>query len=439
MYTFSFRLKIFSFLLMLIGIIALIQGFSSAPSNIEETRAILGHSQEHNDHHEYSKHSLSSHHSDIEHEKHIMHQLQNKPWASLYYALFFFTTIGLVAIFFYAVQHAAQAGWSIVLLRVMEGVSWFLPVGGFLLILIFILSGAHINHLFHWMAEGITDPNSQNYDSIIAGKKSFLNFPFFILRAILFCAIWTGFFLWMRKLNMQMGKNKGNNFKLSKKLRNVSAGFIVFFAVSSSIMAWDWVMSLEPHWFSTLFGWYIFSMGLVSSVSAIALVTLYLKSKGYLEIVNDSHIHDLGKYMFAFSIFWTYLWFSQFMLYWYADIPEEVTYFIARFGEYRGLYLTMVALNFVAPVLILMNSEFKRHSFFIILAASCILIGHSIEAYCLVMPGTVGKNASVGFVEIGSWLGMLGLFIFVVFTALTKVPLVVKQNPYLKESEQYHY
>ena len=438
MYTFSFRLKIFSFILMLIGIIALIQGFSSVPSSVEEMRTILEHSEDHGAHAKHGETSLNSHH-DLEHEEHTLHQLQNKPWAALYYALFFFTAIGLVAMFFYAVQHAAQAGWPIVLLRVMEGVSWFLPVGGFLIILILILSGAHMNHLFHWMAEGITDPNSQNYDSIIAGKKGFLNVPFFIGRAILFWAGWTGFFLWMRKLNIQMEENEGNNFQLSKKLRNVSAGFIVFFAVTSSIMAWDWIMSLEPHWFSTLFGWYIFSMGLVSAVSAITLVTIYLKSKGYLEIVNDSHIHDLGKYMFAFSIFWTYLWFSQFMLYWYANIPEEVTYFIARFQEYRGLYLTMLVLNFIAPVLILMNSEFKRHSFFIILTALCIIIGHSIETYCLVMPGTVGKNASVGFVEIGSWVGMLGLFIFVVFAALTKLPLVVKQNPYLKESEQYHY
>ena len=125
-------------------------------------------------------------------------------------------------------------------------------------------------------------------------------------------------------------------------------------------MSWDWIMSIDPHWFSTLFGWYVFASMIVSGVTTIALITIYLKSKGYLEFVNDSHIHDLGKFMFGFSVFWTYLWFSQFMLIWYSNIPEEVTYFMTRIEDYNLPFFGMVVMNFIFPLLILMNSDYKR-------------------------------------------------------------------------------
>ena len=130
-------------------------------------------------------------------------------------------------------------------------------------------------------------------------------------------------------------------------------------------MAWDWIMSVDPHWFSTLFGWYVFASMIVTAVTIIAMVTIYLKSKGLLEDVSDSHIHDLGKFMFGFSVFWTYLWFSQFMLIWYSNIPEEVTYFITRIEDYNLLFFGMVAMNFVLPLLILMRRDDKTRCFFI--------------------------------------------------------------------------
>jgi hypothetical protein len=204
-------------------------------------------------------------------------------------------------------------------------------------------------------------------------------------------------------------------------------------------MSWDWIMSVDPHWFSTLFGWYVFAGMAVSGITVIAFISLYLKSRGHLEIVNDSHIHDLAKFMFGFSIFWAYLWFSQFMLIWYANIPEEVTYFITRIEDYNGLFFGMLVLNFVFPFLVLMNSDYKRIPWFVVMAGLIILVGHYIDVYVMIMPATVGDRWTFGIPELSSIMLFAGLFLFIVFTALSKAPLVVKRNPFLKESEHFHY
>ena len=204
-------------------------------------------------------------------------------------------------------------------------------------------------------------------------------------------------------------------------------------------MSWDWIMSVDPHWYSTLFGWYVFASFFVSGITVITLITLYLKSKGLLEQVNKSHIHDLAKFMFGISIFWTYLWFSQFMLIWYSDIPEEVTYFITRIEHYNLPFFGMVAMNFLFPLLILMNADFKRLTWVIVMAGVVILAGHYLDFYNMIMPATVGDQWFIGVSEISSVLFFLGLFIFVVFTALTKAPLVSEGNPYIEESKHFHY
>jgi hypothetical protein len=169
------------------------------------------------------------------------------------------------------------------------------------------------------------------------------------------------------------------------------------------------------------------------------MVTIYLKSRGYLEYVNDSHLHDLAKFMFGFSIFWTYLWFSQFMLIWYADIPEEVTYYAQRFEEIKGPFFAMVVMNFVFPILVLMNSDYKRVNWFVVMAGVMILAGHYVDLFVMVMPATVGTQWYFGIPELSSVIFFLGLFILIVFTALTKAPLLAKGNPFIKESKKFHY
>lgn len=176
----------------------------------------------------------------------------------------------------------------------------------------------------------------------------------------------------------------------------------------------------------------------VSSLVVITLTVLYLKSKGALPSVNDSHIHDLGKFVFAFSIFWTYLWVSQFLLYWYANIPEEITYYQERFQNFKTPLLIMLAINFVMPVLILMTRAAKQNAKILMILGAILLVGHWVDLYLLVMPGIMGNEASVGIHEIGSFFFFAGAFLFVVFNNMSKVSLEIKNHPYIEESVHHH-
>lgn len=376
---------------------------------------------------------------EAEHAQHMLHQLQNKPWAALYVACIFFLLLTMGVLAFYAIQQVAQAGWSPVLFRVMQGITAYLPVASIIFFVLLLLSGFHVNHnhLFVWMDEGVTDPNSPKYDALIAGKSGYLNFAFWISRAAIFLLGWNVYRYLSRKNCLAQDEANDNTFY--KKNFKMSAAFLVFFIVSESIMAWDWIMSVDPHWFSTLFGWYVFASFFVSGITTISMVTLYLKSKGYLENVNSSHIHDLSKFMFGISVFWTYLWFSQFMLIWYSNIPEEVTYFKTRIEQFNLPFFGAVVMNFVFPFLVLINTDFKRIAPIVVGAGVVILFGHYIDFFNMIMPATVGDQWFIGVSEIASLLFFLGLFIFVVFTALTKAPLTPKRNPFIEESKHFHY
>ena len=492
MYTFSSKLKTLSFILMAVGILGIGYGFLTAPKDIQDIEKILaaeshgGHGEakqeattstedsheavaKHNDDAVEKKmgesheavvladdttkaviatsdepthvemavkksggHVISEEEAHTEHLNHVLHQLQNKPWAALYVACIFFMLISLGVLAFYAIQQVSQAGWSPVLFRVMQGITAYLPVGSVLFFIFLLLCGFHLNHLFIWL-----DPEVVATDKLIANKAGYLNFPFWIIRAAIFLMGWNLYRYYSRKNCLaQDDANDDLNYKKNFKL---SAVFLVFFIVTESIMSWDWIMSIDPHWFSTLFGWYVFSSFFVSAITVIALVTLYLKSKGVLEHVNTSHIHDLAKFIFGFSVFWAYLWFSQYMLIWYANIPEEVTYFITRIELYNLPFFGAVVMNFVFPLLILINTDFKRITWVLVMAGVVILIGHYLDFFLMIMPGTVGDRWFIGVSEIASVLFFLGLFIYVVFTALTKVPLLPKRNPFIEESKHFHY
>ena len=453
MYTFPNKLRNLAIAFMVIGFLGLAYGFITAPSTIEEAKAMVasshgdGHGESHDaapadSHGEETSHAISESHEtsseehgttsheeghDTSHDEHLFHQLSNKPWAALYVAAFFFFMISLGVLAFYGIQRAAQAGWSPVLYRVMEGITGYLLPGGIIVIVILALSGMHFNHLFIWM-----DPEIVAHDKLIAGKTGFLNLPFFLSRAVFFLTGWSLYRYFSRKFSL--AQDEANDISNHKKNFRISAAFLVFYIVTESIMSWDWIMSIDPHWFSTLFGWYVFASMFVSGITAIALVTIYLKSKGYLEFVNDSHIHDLGKFMFGISVFWTYLWFSQFMLIWYSNIPEEVTYFMTRIEDYNLPFFGMVVMNFIFPLLILMNSDYKRINYFIVMAGIVIILGHYMDVFNMIMPSAVGDQWFIGAAEIGGFLFFLGLFIFVVFKELTKAPLLAKGDPYMGES-----
>lgn len=456
MYIFSNKLKTFAFILMALGIVGIAIGFISAPSTTQEVEQIL-QAREHGHHAATEAHgthdtettaadthaAVDAHNSadaHAEHEahlEHVLHGLQNRPWAAVYVACIFALLISAGALAFYAIQNAAQAGWSPVLFRVMEGITGYLLPGSILFIALMVLTGLHFNHLFTWMADGVTDPASPNYDAIIAGKKAFLNVPVWIITAVIILGGWNFYRNYARKHSLAQDQASDNtNYK---KIFKASAAFLAFFIVTESIGSWHWIMSFDPHWYSTLFGWYVLASFLVSAVTVIAMVTIYLRANGYLPNVNTSHIHDLAKFMFGLSIFWTYLWFSQFMLQWYSNIPEEVVYFITRIENYNLPFFGMLVFNFALPLLILVNTDFKRLTWVVVMVGIFILCGHYLDFFNMIMPATVGAEWFIGAPELGAIAFFAGLLIYFTFSTIAKQPLVAEKNPLMEESKHFHY
>ncbi|MBL4668859.1 MAG: quinol:cytochrome C oxidoreductase [Flavobacteriales bacterium] len=365
-------------------------------------------------------------------------------WANLLVNSYFFFTLSLAAVFFLAIQYVAEMAWGVTTQRIFLAIMTFMPYAAVGLLIVLGASSMHMTHLYHWMAEGITDPTSHHYDAIIAGKSGYLNQPFFWARAIVFLGVWMFFGYWFRKNSLaedkldltQISDGVSPNYRKAIKM---SVFFIIFFAYSSVASAWDWIMSIDVHWFSTLFGWYTFS-GMWISCMIIAVVAVqYLKGQGLLKDVNGSHIHDLSKWMFAISCLWSYLWFAQFMLIWYANVPEETIYYLQRFENYKLLYIGTFFVNFLLPFFVLMSRDTKRNAVFIVPIALIIFFTHWLDVLVMVLPGTMFDHGQLGFVEIGMFLAFLGAFIFVFLRSLSKAPLEIKNHPMYDESIHLHH
>jgi len=341
---------------------------------------------------------------------------------------FFFFALGLGALFFLALQYATETGWYASVKRVIEAVAGFLPYGmgffGIVLLAITIMDGAHI---YIWM-----DSDVVKHDEIIQGKSAYLNPLFFWIRTIVYFATYFLFLRGFKKRSLLEDTVGGTELHFTNYKKG--ALFLVFFAVFSSTSAWDWLMSIDVHWFSTLYGWYTFAGMWCSTMVVLVITTLYLKKLGYLEKVNESHIHDLGKWTFATSFLWSYLWFSQFMLIWYANIGEEVTYYQMRIENFKVVYFAMFIINFAFPMLLLMSRDAKRHAGILTMVGLVILIGHWMDVYIMVSAGSLGVNAKLGFLEVGMALLLAGSFIYVILNNLTKAPLTPVNHPFLDES-----
>ena len=379
-------------------------------------------------------------HEEHEAAGHAFHWTQ-RLFANIWINNVFFTGLAIIGVFFVAIQYAAQAGWSAGLKRIPIAFGNWLPIAGIIMLVMFFVAG---HDLFHWTHHGLYEQFLENgepnpeYDSIIAGKSWYLNTPFWIGRLVVFFLVWIGMFLVMRK--RMFAEDLDGDTKHWYKLRSLSAIFLVFFAYSSSMAAWDWIMSIDTHWFSTMFGWYVFASWWVSGLALIAFIAVLLKDKGYLKVVNENHLHDLGKFIWGFSIFWTYIWFSQFLLIYYANIPEESIYFIERLhsDKYVGFFFINLILNFFLPFLLLMTRQAKRHSRMLKVVCPMIIFGHWIDFYLMVTPGTLKDNGGFGLLELGIILIYLSAFLFVVLSNLAKRPLVAKNHPMLEESLHHH-
>lgn len=361
--------------------------------------------------------------------------------ADLWMVSIFFTGIAVIGVFFTAIQYITWAGWSAAIVRVFMSFGYFLPIGGLLIIGTFFWAS---HDLFHWTHEGLYVEGGPEYDPIIAGKAPYLNLPFYLGRMVVYFVLWFGLFLLIRKYSEAEDVEGG--VKNHDKLIYISAAFVLIFGVTSSTAAWDWIMSIDTHWFSTMFGWYVFASMFVSGLAALTLVIARLKKAGYLKIVTSNHLHDMGKFVFAFSIFWSYIWFCQFILYWYSNIPEETIYFIERFfnngGVYRPVVIITFIINFLFPFLFFMTRDSKRNLTWLSVGCTVILVGHWLDFYQMIMPGILKEHGGLDlgtiFVEGGLTTIFVGVFSYVVMWGLSRANLIAKNHPMLEESVHHH-
>ncbi len=360
-------------------------------------------------------------------------------WGTLMYNAEFFLLITNAAMFFICATTLAMGGWQMAFRRVSEAISTLVPIFGVItfVILMVVLFGTHI---YHWnSAEAANDP-------ILKGKLGFLNPTFYVIWTTLTIGLWSLLGWRMRKLSAEADAGHMNNEKGASFIwRNtVSASlFIVWFALTvGSTVPWLWNMSIDAHWYSTMYSWYTFASTFVAGMALIAIWVIYLKNKGYLEIVNEEHLHDIGKFMFAFSIFWTYLWFAQYMLIWYSNQPEETVYFWHRVkGPYKGIFFLNLIINFICPLLILMRRGSKRNYTLMTFMAVLILFGHWMDFYQMIIGSISPTHVTWGdywWFDFGIMGLFVGIMIFGVSRALASKPLVAKHHPFLKESIIHH-
>jgi hypothetical protein len=364
----------------------------------------------------------------------LQHADKARFWAVLLQNSVFFVMITTVSIFIQAAVGLAQGGWMVAYRRVPESIGasvWvFALIAGVVLLCIAFGASEVDGHnlIYHW-----THPEG---DKILMGKKAFLNTKMFAGFTIATLIAWSFFGRKFRALSLAQEKAPKNSTKIYWNSLKWAGGFLVVYALTQmSTTPWLWIMSVQAHWYSTMFSWYTFASAFVSGMSLILLWVIYLKNNGNLELVTKEHMHDLGKFMFAFSIFWTYTWFAQYMLIWYGNIPEETVYFkLRQQGPYSVLFYAIFILNFVMPILILMARPSKRNYFTVTFMAMMIIFGHWLDFYNMIMPEPLGVNWHMSWYEMGIFAGFIGVLILSVGTTLSKASLIAENNVLLKEA-----
>lgn len=377
-------------------------------------------------------------------------------WSNILHNSVFFTGVGLMALFMVAAKITAWAGWHTLFKRLWEAFSLFLIVGFVLMTIIAIGIWAGWHHLYHW-----ADPEAVAADPILEGKSSFLNKGWYTFGGIIIMGIWIWIATRIRALSVDEDSHGDTLFTHAKKMRIWGAAALPIIGFTSAAMIWLWVMSVDAHWYSTLFAWYS-SVSLMVTMIALTIITLIaLKVRGYFPLVTIEHLHDLGTYLFAFSILWTYMWFSQFMLIWYGNIPEETVYYHTRLRDFPVLLYLNIGLNFALPFLILLRNDTKRKYGTLLFVSVVLVVAHWIDFFLMLKPGiqhTALELSSAahtgatemhttvpaagftlpGFLEIGTFIGFLGLFFYYTFSRLEKASLLPRRDPYLMESISHH-
>jgi len=337
----------------------------------------------------------------------------------------YWTSLGVGALFFLLLHHLVGATWSIVLRRITEHVVSTLPI--MLVFFIPIIFGLH--DLYHWSHE-----DAVAEDAILQGKAGFLNAPFFIVRTVIYFGIWTT----LAFLLQRYSRKQDNGENTSRQMLKVSAPGMILFAFTSTYAAYDWMMSLEPHWYSTIYGVWYFAGSLLAFLSFMVVFGLYLRKKGVLDqTIKIDHYHDIGKLMFAFTIFWAYIAFSQYFLIWYANIPEETIYYLKRWeGSWQEVSLLLVFGHLMLPWLALIPRATKRNLNTLKAIALWLLIMHWFDMHWAIMPNHLEAGFSPTWMDAATMLGIGGIFLWYFWRRMTAQALIPVKDPHLDTSLQ---
>ena len=321
----------------------------------------------------------------------------------------------------------ANAGWAVVLKRVLEAFGSFVPVGGLLL----LATTPGLHHLYEWARPGAAA------DPLLVGKDAFLNPTFFVARMVVILTLWTAFSMRLRGLSLAQDRTGAE--QTTRATVRWAAGFLVVFAITACLGAFDWLMTLEARWYSTIFGFYNVAGILVSTVTAVAMAAILLRRAGALPELRDDHLHDLGKLMFAFATFWAYQWISQFLLIWYSNLPDETIYFEHRWeGGWWPVWVANALVNWALPFFLLLPRAVKRNERALLAVGALLLFGRWMDLWLMAMPSNFPDRPWPGPLELAGLVGPGGLFVFWITRTLGRVPLLARHDPYLAESLHHH-
>lgn len=344
----------------------------------------------------------------------------------------FCLSLCLGALFFVAVNHLTRATWMVVIRRLCEVLAGGFPLMAvlFLPILLPMLLGNH--SLYHW-----SDPHYVEGDHIMEGKAPYLNVTFFAIRAVIYFAVW----IFLSRFFLKNSRAQDENPEAAQvlRMRKWAALSIIAFAVTTTFAAFDWLMSLEAHWFSTIFGVYYFAGSMVSFFAILILLCMFLQNKGRLNgVVTVEHYHDLGKYLFAFTFFWGYIAFSQYMLIWYADLPEETFWFLKRQeGSWAAVSVLLIIGHLLVPFAALLSRHTKRNKAPLAFLAMMMLVMHWVDMYWLVMPSFHATTLNFSFIDVACLMGLGGVFLGGFFGRLRAGLIAPLSDPFLEDSLRF--
>ena len=354
---------------------------------------------------------------------------KERAWHAYLAGYFYFAALALGGLFFASIQFLTKAGWSVNIRRFSECLTAYLPVAGLGAVILFAAGP----NLYEWL-----DKATVAADPLLQHKEGYLNQTFFWIRTLLFFGLWM--FFAAKLVGGSVAQDKSGDENITKRSVGYSIGFLLTFAISFSLFSVDLLMSLEPHWFSTIFGVYCFAGLFQSTLATMILLIIYSMKKGYLKgVVDENHLHDLGKFLFAFTVFWAYIAFSQFMLMWYANMPEETIFFIPRMtGSWTYVSLGLIIFKFVVPFLALLPRWAKRTPNHLAAVSILILATAYLDLYWLIYPTYNEEQVVFGLPEILIWGGFAGAFMLSIFRFLGKNNMVPVKDPRISESLHHH-